>query len=76
MKMNITAVYKKVKEGYIAWIEEIPGVNTQGATKKQTEQNLEEALQMILEALHPESVRFGTLRLNNPTLKQKNSFPF
>ena len=50
MKLSITAVYKKVKEGYIAWIEEIPGVNTQGATKKETEQNLEEALQLILEA--------------------------
>ena len=36
MKLSITAVYKKVKEGYIAWIEEIPGVNTLGATKKET----------------------------------------
>lgn len=49
MKLNLTAVFKKVKHGYIAWIEEIPGVNTQGATKKETEQNLEEALQMILQ---------------------------
>jgi predicted RNase H-like HicB family nuclease len=49
MKVTITAVYKKVKQGYIAWIEEIPGVNTQGATKKETTQNLEEALQLILD---------------------------
>ena len=49
MKLNLTAVYKKVKQGYIAWIEEIPGVNTQGATKKETAENLEEALQLILE---------------------------
>lgn len=49
MKLNLTAVFKKVKQGYIAWIEEIPGVNTQGATKKETEENLEEALQMILQ---------------------------
>lgn len=50
MKLNLTAVFKKVKQGYIAWIEEIPGVNTQGTTKKETEENLQEALQMILEA--------------------------
>lgn len=50
MKFSLTAVFKKVKQGYIAWIEEIPGVNTQGATKKEAAENLEEALQMILEA--------------------------
>lgn len=50
MKLNLTAVFKKVKQGYVAWIEEIPGVNTQGANKKEASQNLEEALQMILEA--------------------------
>ncbi|MBL0308781.1 MAG: type II toxin-antitoxin system HicB family antitoxin [Bacteroidetes bacterium] len=50
MKLSLTAAFKKVKQGYIAWIEEIPGVNTQGATKKEATENLEEALQMILEA--------------------------
>ncbi|MDP2648386.1 MAG: type II toxin-antitoxin system HicB family antitoxin [bacterium] len=39
-----TAVYKKTKDGYVAWIEEIPGVNTQGKTKKATAANLRDAL--------------------------------
>jgi len=44
-----TAVYKKVRGGYVAWIEEISGVNTQGKTKRETEENLKDALRMILE---------------------------
>ena len=39
-----TAVYTKTKSGYVAWIEEIPGVNTQGKTKKATTANLHDAL--------------------------------
>lgn len=43
-----TAVYKKVRGGYVAWIEEIPGVNTQGNTKRATEENLRDALREYL----------------------------
>jgi hypothetical protein len=32
MKLELTAVFRKVPEGYIAFIEELPGANTQGAT--------------------------------------------
>ncbi|MDO8562054.1 MAG: type II toxin-antitoxin system HicB family antitoxin [bacterium] len=39
-----TAIFKKTKSGYVAWIEEIPGVNTQGKTKKDTTANLRDAL--------------------------------
>jgi len=49
-KREFTAVYKKKQNRYIAWIEEIPGVNTQGRTKKETEANLKEALRLILSA--------------------------
>jgi len=45
-----TAVYKKTKSGYIAWIEEIPGVNTQGKTKKATTANLHDALREFVAA--------------------------
>ncbi len=34
----------------MAWIEEIPGVNTQGRTLKEAKENLKEAVQMVLEA--------------------------
>jgi predicted RNase H-like HicB family nuclease len=49
-KREFTAIYQKRGNRYIAWIEEIPGVNTQGRTKKEVEENLKEALGLILSA--------------------------
>lgn len=49
MKQQFTAIYKKDGEWYLGWIEEIPGVNTQGRTLKETKENLKEALWLILE---------------------------
>lgn len=49
MKREFTAIYQKRDNRYIAWIEEIPGVNTQGKTKKEAKENLKEALRLILE---------------------------
>lgn len=46
---KFTAVYKKSGRWYSGWIEEIPGVNTQGRTIKETKENLKEALLLILE---------------------------
>jgi predicted RNase H-like HicB family nuclease len=48
-KNQFTAIYKRTKNWFVAWIEEIPGVNTQGKTLKEARENLEEALLMILE---------------------------
>ena len=48
--MQLTAVYMKVPEGYIAFLEELPGANTQGATLEEANENLREATSMILEA--------------------------
>ena len=50
MEMAFTAVFKKVPEGYIAFIEEIPGANTQGATLEEARENLREAVELVLEA--------------------------
>ena len=50
--MELTAVFKKVPEGYIAWVEELPGANTQGATLAEAQENILEAIQMTLEANH------------------------
>ncbi|MFY9462021.1 MAG: type II toxin-antitoxin system HicB family antitoxin [Candidatus Sungiibacteriota bacterium] len=47
---EFTAIYQKRGKRYIAWVEEIPGVNTQGKTKKEAQENLREALLLILEA--------------------------
>ena len=46
----VTAVLKKEGTWWAAYVEEIPGVNTQGATIQEARENLKEALQMILEA--------------------------
>ncbi|MBI3190389.1 type II toxin-antitoxin system HicB family antitoxin [archaeon] len=46
---GLTAVYRKVKEGYIAYVEEIPGVNTQGTNLKEAKENLIDALRLVLE---------------------------
>ena len=48
-KYQFTAVYKKSGRWYLGWIEEIPGVNTQGKTLKETKGNLQEALELVLE---------------------------
>ncbi len=46
---QFTAIYKKSGHWYAGWIEEIPGVNTQGKTLAETKNNLKEALLLILE---------------------------
>lgn len=48
-KRQFTAVYKKSGKWYSGWVEEIPGVNTQGKTLAETKANLKEALLLILE---------------------------
>lgn len=47
--MQCTAVYQKHGDWYLGWVEEIPGVNTQGKTMKEARVNLKEALEMVLE---------------------------
>jgi predicted RNase H-like HicB family nuclease len=49
-KNQFTAIYKKTRNWFVAWVEEIPGVNTQGKTLKETRENLQEALLMVLES--------------------------
>ena len=49
MKLELTAVYRKVPEGYIAFIEDLPGANTQGATLEEARSNLKEAALLVLE---------------------------
>lgn len=48
--MELTAVYMQVPEGYIAFVEEIPGANTQGASLEEAKENLREAVALVLEA--------------------------
>ena len=50
MSFEFTAVYQRVPEGYIAFAEELPGANTQGATLEEARENLQEAVLLILDA--------------------------
>ena len=50
MKAEFTAVYEKKDKWYVAYIEELPGVNTQGKTLKEARSNLKEAMELILSA--------------------------
>ena len=48
--MKFSAVFKKVPEGYIGFVEELPGANTQGKTLEEAKENLQEAIAMTFEA--------------------------
>ena len=50
MGIQFTAVFKQVPEGYLAFVEELPGANTQGATLDEARENLQEAVAMVMEA--------------------------
>ena len=46
---NYTAVIQKHGKWWIGWIEEVPGVNSQGRTRKKLLENLRDALDEALE---------------------------
>ena len=51
MSREFTAVYQPVSAGgYIAFVEELSGANTQGASIEEARENLREAVALILEA--------------------------
>ena len=50
MTVQFTAVFRKVPEGYIGFVEELPGANTQGETLAEARANLQEAVTLVLEA--------------------------
>jgi predicted RNase H-like HicB family nuclease len=59
-RMQFTAVFQQVAEGYIGFVEELPGANTQGATLEEARENLAEAVELVLEsnrALAEESIQ-------------------
>ena len=50
MQIQFTAVFQQVPEGYIGFVEELPGANTQATTLDEARTNLAEAVQLVLEA--------------------------
>lgn len=49
MQLHLTAVFRKVPEGYVGFVEELPGANTQGATLDEARRNLQEAVELVFE---------------------------
>ncbi len=47
---RFTAIYMKVAEGFVAFVAELPGANTQAATLEEARENLKEAAALVLEA--------------------------
>ncbi len=48
--MTLTAVFQKFPEGYVGFVEELPGANTQGTTLEEARVNLAEAVELVLQA--------------------------
>ena len=48
--MHLTAVFRKVPEGYVGFVEELPGANTQGSTLEEARMALAEAVELVLDA--------------------------
>ena len=58
--MQFTAVFRKVPEGYIGFVQELPGANTQGPSIEEVRANLAEAVELVLDAnrtLSEESIK-------------------
>lgn len=49
MRVQLTAVFRRVPEGHIGLVEELPAANTQGSTLEEARANLEEAVALVLE---------------------------
>ncbi len=50
MENSFTAVFQKTKDWWIAFVEELPGANTQGKTLDEARDNLKEAVELILQS--------------------------
>ncbi|MGO8702458.1 MAG: type II toxin-antitoxin system HicB family antitoxin [Candidatus Brocadiia bacterium] len=48
--MELTAIFRKVPGGYVGFVEELPGANTQGRTLAEARRNLSEAVELVLDA--------------------------
>ena len=50
MQNTFTAVFERDGDGWIAYVEELPGANTQGDTLDEARENLKEAVSLMLDA--------------------------
>ena len=57
-EFTLTAIFEEAEEGgFIGYVAELPGANTQGETLEEVRENLNEAIQLILDANRAEFER-------------------
>ena len=56
MTSRFTAVIQKSGDWWIGWVEEVPGVNSQGRTREELVENLNSALHEALEMNRAEAL--------------------
>jgi len=71
--IEMTAVFEQCDEGgFIAYVQEIPGINTQGETIDEAKENLADAVNMVFEEMRATSEKGKT----NKKITQTMSFSF
>ena len=57
-EITLTSIYEEAEEGgYIGYVAELPGANTQGETLQETRENLVDAVMLVLETNREEAER-------------------
>jgi predicted RNase H-like HicB family nuclease len=59
LKRQFTAVIERRGKWYVGFVEEIPGVNTQGQTTAEVRRNLKDALTLVMETNKELAAREG-----------------
>jgi predicted RNase H-like HicB family nuclease len=60
MERQFTAIIEKRGKWYVATVEGIPGVNTQGRSIAETRRNLKEAIQLVVKASRESGISLPT----------------
>jgi len=62
--INLTAVYEPCEEGgYIAYIDEIQGINSQGETLEEAKENLVDAINLLFEEIRSEHTKVRSAKM-------------
>ena len=48
--LEFEAVFERVAQGYIGFVEDLPGASTQAPTLREAHANIKEAIQLVLDA--------------------------
>jgi predicted RNase H-like HicB family nuclease len=67
--IELTAVFEPCNEGgYLAYIQEIQGINSQGETVEEAKENLSDAINLMFEELRQSTIKNKTKKLITQTL--------